>query len=272
MAARLYTAMVLVVLFFCMAMFLPWVPYTLLISALALFAAWEWGRLSTPSAGLRIGFLALIASVMLALWLYPAVWEPVIAIGGGNWLFFFCMLAYFETCKQIPRWPARVWLCIGILAIVPLWLSFIWLRMPESPHGGEMLLFLLLLTMCMDGGAWFVGKRAVNPHKMTRTLSPGKTWEGLFGGLLIGMAVLLCILLWNPLPQLGRGGLLAFGFLVLVVANVGDLLVSTLKRYAKVKDSGQWLPGHGGLLDRADSLCATAPVYAAGLLFLGGQE
>ncbi|MDJ0834730.1 MAG: phosphatidate cytidylyltransferase [Gammaproteobacteria bacterium] len=151
-----------------------------------------------------------------------------------------------------------IWICIhGLLFIHQ-----------HFVQGSWMLMYLLTLVWVADIGAYFSGKR-FGRHKLAPTISPGKTWEGVIGGILLNC-------LWISLVYLLSAGwgmhYLAFLLLGLVTASlsvVGDLYISLLKREAGLKDSGKILPGHGGILDRIDSLIAATPVFISGLYLLG---
>ena len=134
--------------------------------------------------------------------------------------------------------------------------------------GRNWLLFTLAGTSASDTGAYAVG-RLIGRHKMTPTLSPNKTWEGAAGGLVASVAAMLAV---GALPGPGGGGLAAFAVVavvVAVVAQLGDLFESFLKRRADAKDSGSIMPGHGGLLDRIDSILFALPAvyYLLTLVF-----
>ena len=131
--------------------------------------------------------------------------------------------------------------------------------------GALLLLFVLLTTSAVDTGAYFAGK-GLGKHKMAPILSPGKTWEGAVGGLLSAFLVAWLVGAWIRLPvsfSLAAGG--AIG----IVAQLGDLTKSAMKREIGIKDFGTLLPGHGGVLDRFDSLLFTAPVVYWLAIFWG---
>jgi phosphatidate cytidylyltransferase len=149
--------------------------------------------------------------------------------------------------------------------IVPCYLSLVWL------HGQRpwMVMYVLLLIWVADSAAFFVGRR-FGRHKLAARVSPGKTWEGVVGGL-GGVAILasgVTVAVGN-LPM-APATLVALSVLVGAASVVGDLVESLFKRRAGVKDSGTLIPGHGGVLDRIDSLTAAGPCFAAGWLALGG--
>jgi len=132
-------------------------------------------------------------------------------------------------------------------------------------HGPEILFLLLLLVIGADIGAFFAG-RSFGRRKLAPRVSPGKTWEGAIGGL-----AAVALIAWAGAAYLGLpiGAGVAFGCAVGIFSIVGDLTESMFKRAAGLKDSGALLPGHGGMLDRIDSVTAAAPLYALGLFGSG---
>ena len=133
-----------------------------------------------------------------------------------------------------------------------------------------MLVVMVLVVVTADIGAYFSGKN-FGKHKLAVLVSPAKTWEGFWGGMVC--CVLLAVLLWYLLPDqaahISLISVVAVTVTTALASVVGDLTVSMVKRESGVKDSGSLLPGHGGILDRLDSLCGAAPVFALGLLLAG---
>jgi phosphatidate cytidylyltransferase len=167
-------------------------------------------------------------------------------------------------------WNVGTRAVIGLLSAVLLWICVNGLMFIHThfAQGGWLLMYLLSLVWVADIGAYFSGKQ-FGKHKLAPGISPGKTWEGVIGGLVLNA-------LWITLVyQLSDGwglvypGFLLLGILTAALSVVGDLYESILKREAGVKDSGRILPGHGGILDRIDSVIAATPVYLAGLYMLG---
>jgi phosphatidate cytidylyltransferase len=138
------------------------------------------------------------------------------------------------------------------------------------PGGGLLMVAMVLVTATADIGAYFTGSR-FGKHKLAVLVSPSKTWEGFWGGL--AACGLLGVVLWSLLPShaahIGLASVVVVTAITALASVIGDLTVSMVKRESGVKDSGSLLPGHGGVLDRLDSLCAAAPVFAMGLLLVG---
>lgn len=183
------------------------------------------------------------------------------------WCIFFLFLFYLFSYGHIEKLAQD--LTVNILGIIylPFLLGhFIWLR--YLPQGEVWVLWLLMVIFAGDTGAFYVG-RALGKRKLYPQVSPGKTWEGVIGGVILALAVGTLAGKWLfPLTSLRALGLLAL--VLAVVGILGDLFESMLKRRAQVKDAGQLLPGHGGMLDRLDSLLFAAPAVVYARLFLLG--
>jgi phosphatidate cytidylyltransferase len=183
----------------------------------------------------------------------------VAAFAGGN-VFAYAVAAvatvmFYEWTRIVRGWGA-IWYASGfVYALLPA-VSLLWIRERDA-HGLELLLWVLLVTWSTDIGAYFVG-RAIGRRKLAPSISPGKTIEGLIGGMAVATIVGGA---WVLSMGLGRA-LLLLAPLFALAAQAGDLFESGMKRRAGVKDSGAWLPGHGGVLDRLDGLVPVAVLTA----------
>lgn len=260
---RLAAAAVLLPAAIAWALYAPLVVYACVAGALLLAAAWEWAAL----AGYR-GIFARLAYLAAGCVLMALAWWAL----GHPELCRFLLAAFvlFWVLAAVDLWrgrlaaPRAAFAVQGLLVLVPAWFSFIVLRRYE-PGGRWLVLALLLLVWAADAAAYFAG-RAWGRHRLAPRLSPAKTWEGLVGGL-VGAAVAGAVAgTWSPV---GPGILAPLAAVTAVFSVAGDLAESRLKRASGAKDSGRLIPGHGGLLDRIDSLTAAAPVFALGLGLLG---
>ena len=145
--------------------------------------------------------------------------------------------------------------------------GLIYLQRQFEP-GEWILLYLLTLVWVADIGAYFSGRR-FGKNKLAPTISPGKTREGVAGGLLVNLGWMLIVFLLVDGWGIALPIFIAIGCATVVISVVGDLSISILKREAGVKDSGKLLPGHGGVLDRIDSVIAASPVFVTGLFLAG---
>ena len=266
---RIITAFVLLGAFLSALFYLPPLGWLLFATLVAAVAAWEWGALMALAGASRVALGTGLALSCLGLALLdPAALglAPGFAEAGwrlGRW--FYVPAAAFWLLV-VPLWLKRRWplpksllgVAIGLLLILPTWLALVQLRQA----GALALIAIMAVVWLADIAAYFFG-RALGRHKLAPSISPGKTWEGAIGGAL---AVIVYGLVLAPkLP-----GVLAQNFplllLVLILLTAisvsGDLFESLLKRQAGLKDSSSILPGHGGVLDRIDSLTSTLPLVA----------
>ena len=266
---RILTASVLGAALLVSLFLLPPRSTVLIFAAALVLAAWEWaGFGALRSAALRLAYVAVMAALLWLSWIWtrdPAHLRVFLTLACLWWAIAFCWLT-FAPGRHRPAWA----LLCGIPVLVPTFIALA--RVQISPRGfargPEMVLWMLLLVFAADIGAYFAG-RSWGRHKLAPRVSPGKTWEGALGGLAAVALVALAGAVHFGLPAaLG----VAFGCAVGVFSVVGDLTESMFKRAAGLKDSGSLLPGHGGILDRIDSVTAAAPLYALGLFGSGVIE
>ncbi|MBB1485040.1 phosphatidate cytidylyltransferase [Oceanospirillum sediminis] len=233
--------------------------FILFISAIVLVGSWEWAELSGAGdkgkwlypAGMAATLLLLnsVRSATLDLFILALA-----AIGWGIFLLF--VLQYPDK----SRWTGmRRRLLMGFGVLVPCWIAFIELRTSDW-LGKEALLYILLLVWCADIGAYAFGK-TFGRKKLAPRVSPGKSWAGVYGGLFTTGVLAVCAASYWELGKLEMVTLVLITLLVTAVSVLGDLLESMVKRHQGLKDSSNLLPGHGGIMDRIDSLTAAAPVF-----------
>ena len=260
---RVLTALALVVVLLGVMLGLPPIATVWLLTVLVLFGAWEWaGFIRANSSVVRLIFVAVIGALLFAGWRFvletPSL-HTVMLVAVVWW-----MIAFFWIMVAPERVHPVVAVVAGIFVLVPCWLALVHLATHTTPHYGWVL-FTLALVWAADTGAYFAG-RFFGKVPLAPRVSPKKTWEGVIGGLILSGAVAAVGGAW-----LGMGGI-RFIMLCVVVAAisvVGDLTESMLKRAAGLKDSGSLFPGHGGVLDRIDSVTAAAPTLVFGLFGLG---
>lgn len=260
---RAVTAVVLAAAFLVVLLALPPWATVVAITAIVLLGAWEWSAfLQLPTAALRSAYVGLIAVLLFIVWSFsvtPSGRDTVMFIALAWWLI--ALLWVTLAPRRVEKWSAAI---AGLLALVPAWLALIRLRV-VLPEGAQWVLFALLLVWVADIGAYFSGRR-FGRVRLAPRVSPAKTWEGVLGAMTLSALVAIAGALWFHLPLLT--------FLVLCLGAVafsivGDLTESLLKRFAGVKDSGTLFPGHGGVMDRIDSITGAAPVLFLGLTYLG---
>jgi phosphatidate cytidylyltransferase len=182
------------------------------------------------------------------------------------WCIFVFLLFYLISYGHIEQLIQHLAINILGLLYLPFLLGhFIWLR--YLPQGEWWILWLLAVIFAGDTGAFYVG-RALGKTKLYPKVSPGKTWAGVWGGMLSSLVVGLALGKW--LLEVNLWGLGCLALVLALMGLLGDLFESMLKRQAQVKDASELLPGHGGMLDRLDSLLFAAPVVVYARLFLLG--
>ncbi|MFO7275612.1 MAG: phosphatidate cytidylyltransferase [Pseudomonadota bacterium] len=261
--ARIVTALLLILVLLAVVLWLPPAATVVALTAVALAGAWEWsGFLRTPSLALRVAFVALVAVLLPLSWRWSAIESGRDLIMGVAVAWWCVALGWILFApRRVTPWTAAL---AGVLALVPAWLALMRLRL-DLPRGAEWMLFVLILVWVADIGAFFFGRR-FGRRRLAPAVSPGKTWEGVVGGIAVSALFAVGGSGWFEVP------LIVFVPLCLVAVAfsiVGDLTESLLKRFAGMKDSGKVFPGHGGVMDRIDSVTAAAPVLFFGLTALG---
>jgi phosphatidate cytidylyltransferase len=237
---------------------------TLALATLAiLLGAWEWSALIPPQNGPPRWLLPVVLALLMAWW-----WRSPPDAAAARVLLAVATLWWLVAMLWVVLAPGRGHPVLTALAcplsLAPLWVAAAVLRGSDR-HGAWIVLLALAIVVAADTGAYFAG-RAFGRVKLAPQVSPGKTWEGVIGGLLASALVAWAGARWLgwPVQQILPLALTAAGLSV-----VGDLLESKMKRQAGVKDSGHLFPGHGGVLDRIDSLAAGLPVLALGFTWFG---
>jgi phosphatidate cytidylyltransferase len=254
--SRVITALILAPLVIAAIYLLPLYGFAVAFWLIAAAGAWEWAGLAgvTGTPG-RAAYLVVLAGLALLTWTVPDYWGHVLWLGAAFWLAAALAVLTYPRSAGLAVHPL-VALPAGLVAAWAAWMALVVVR--AEPGGATWVLWLLFLVWAADIGAYFAGRR-FGRRKLAPRVSPGKTWEGLLGGIVVSLAVTLSMLVpmgaiapvWVPLIVL-----------LIAVSVFGDLFESVMKRSRGVKDSGAMLPGHGGALDRIDSVIAALPVFA----------
>ena len=274
---RVITALALLAVVLPSLFFLPQSGWALLVALFIGVGAWEWGALLGFGRGARL----LTGSALTILCAATALLFPA-AIGAADeqllaapWVLAAHGTSAIFWCLVIPFWLRAKWklpaglsgLLVGLVVLFPTWLALVQLRVA----GPGVLLAIMATVWIADIAAYFSGK-TFGKHKLAPTISPGKTWEGAIGAVIGVVCYGLAVRLGFAFAPVGLPLWVLALLAVTAVSIIGDLYESMLKRQAGIKDSSNVLPGHGGVLDRIDSLTSTLPVVALlWLLTLGGQ-
>jgi len=279
---RVITALVLVVVVSTILFLSGPLAFSGFIAAVSLVAAWEWSNLSGFQQRLSQAlYIAAVALGLVASAVYIGILdssgfneqpdrERVQSFVGGACLWWCLALLWVQSYPASGNlWGAR-WIraIMGLVVILPTWVAMSYLKW--LPGGSGWIVLIVALVAAADVGAYFSGRRW-GKKKLAPNVSPGKSWAGFFGGS--AAVALLAIVVsfffdWSFMQQLA---FLVVALITSVASVLGDLLESMVKRHRGIKDSSQLLPGHGGVLDRIDSLTAAAPVFTLALILAGWQ-
>lgn len=262
---RLLTALVLVPITLLVLFFLPPLAFGFLTAFVTLIAANEWAHLmQLKTTARRVLYLIIMACALISVVFVPLTFIFMCAF---LWWLLVSVLVFLYPYGSSVWYGTQIQRGLaGIFVLVPCWASINYLRNESS--GIYKLLFLFVLIWGADIGAYFVGKKWGHT-KLASSISPGKTWEGLLGALIFAICYILLAAWICEVPYALWGEGLILGTVTVLFSVIGDLFESMMKRKAGVKDSGNLLPGHGGLLDRIDSLTAAGPIFALGTILLG---
>jgi len=265
---RLLTAIIVIPLLFWAIIALPPLYFSLLMAFFIALSAWEWSRL----VGFTSRLIRFIYVITICLGLFFATLLPMIyllTIGLLIWLWAtFAVWRYGQGRSPLGFQRPEVGVIVGFFILIACWLGVVALRASTGVMGSAWLIAFLLIIWATDTGAYFVGK-TWGKHLLIPKVSPKKTWEGFFGGLVLALVVAIVASFFLPLTAWQRFAFLGIALIASLLSVVGDLTVSLFKRQSGVKDSGQLIPGHGGILDRVDSIAAGVVVFALGALMLG---
>ena len=266
---RVLTALILAPLAIAIVLWPPTAIFALLCAVAFLAAWWEWAQLSglKSRAASIVLLLAAVAVFGLLWWGHAAVEIPLVLLGVAWWAVACLWLRHFAFAAAPTSENRALKLMAGALIIFPTWIALVAIH-DREPHGHWWTLLALLIVWSADIGAYFSG-RTFGKRKLAPQVSPGKTWAGAYGALVAGTLVAVIGGWLLDVRGTSLVGLAVLACLTVAASIVGDLIESLMKRHAKVKDSGTIFPGHGGLLDRLDSVFAALPVFAAGLWLLG---
>ena len=270
---RIITALIIVAFFLAGLFLLTLQSFSVAIGLIVVYAAWEWSDMAGLSSRFwRISFVGSMA-VMLAV---TAGLTGFLLQSGPNievakvflltgclwWLVAFFLVRGYPG-NEILWGSCWVRSIMGALVLLPTWVAVT--ALIHLDNGTWLLLLAILIVVLADVGAYFTGKR-FGKNKLAPGVSPGKTWEGFWGGMASNLVLALVLGATLGLSISAWGWLMLVIMVTSAASVLGDLLESMLKRHRGIKDSGTILPGHGGVMDRVDSLSAALPVFA--LLYL----
>lgn len=266
---RVATAVVLIVAFVGTLFFAAPPIFCMVTEIITLLAVWEW----TALMGLRQSYhralyLCLLLLLMQAVFFIPVPINYCVYLFYATFLFWVLMIPLVAFYPRVLFWKKSIFVqgLMGIFVMVPSWFAINFIRDVDA-HGQYLLLYLFLLIWGADIAGFFVGRR-YGVRKLAPKVSPSKSWAGVYGGLVVALLITMVPLYWFQVPYSFWPYTLGLSLITVLFSVVGDLFESMFKRSEGLKDSGSLLPGHGGLLDRIDSLTAAAPVFTLGAIIL----
>lgn len=264
---RVITGLLLLFILGGSALLLPAPPFIIMAAAIFLLASWEWANLcGFTQLRAKLAYVAAFALVLGLLGLYCGVFSAwhvarTQQMLGAACVWWAVALLWVQSYPASAHlWGSRFMRAVmGVLVLAPAWLGVAYLR--EIGYGIWLIIYMVAVVAAADIGAYFAG-RAFGKRKLAPRVSPGKSWAGFFGGLASALLLAAVVGSFQPWAAMSIPTLAAISALAALASVLGDLLESMLKRHRGVKDSGTALPGHGGVLDRLDSLTAAAPIFA----------
>lgn len=256
---RIITALILLPIALCGFFLLEGTGFALFIGLVVTLGAWEWARLAGFTAQpIRIAYAAVVAFMLVIMHILPGLAPWVLGASVLWWgVATYLVLTYPRSSEHWASAACK--LVIGLLILLPAWQGLVQIK--QEPLGNWLIMAVMVLVWGADIGAYFSG-RAFGKRKLAPQVSPGKSWEGVYGGLLLSLVLAAIVGVardWSFVQILM--GLIGAAVIVFI-SVVGDLTESMFKRQSGIKDSSNLLPGHGGVLDRIDSLTAAIPVFA----------
>jgi phosphatidate cytidylyltransferase len=260
--SRILTALALTALLIAAILYSSPSVTSALFGLILLIGAWEWSAFLAVAVTARAVYVVVLAALGALTWHYTQQAQ------------YFALTMELALCwwaialgwiVLAPQRGARMAAAVaGALALLPTWIALV--RIDATwVNGAQWTLFILALAFAADTGAFFAGRQFGRLH-LAPQVSPNKTWEGVIGGMLLALGLGAAGVSWFGLPRLN---FLSLCLAAAAFSVIGDLSESLLKRHVHLKDSGKLFPGHGGMLDRIDSVTAATPVMALGLMWLG---
>lgn len=275
---RIITAVILAPLAILAILFLPVELFKIAVAGVVALGAYEWAKMSGINGrASKVTFMALIliiCGVLIlavdgqAVWYQSelnALYKTILSIAAVWWAVSLVMILTYPKYSSVWKENIPIRAAFGVLTLIPTWVAIISLRTNlyevDPFYGASLIFYVLGIVWAADIGAFFCGVK-FGKHKLRPNVSPGKSIEGLLGGIMASLAIIAFAALHYQFDASRIGMHILIGVITVAVSALGDLNESMFKRCAGIKDSGKLLPGHGGVMDRIDSLTAAFPVFA----------
>jgi len=266
---RIITAAILIPVVVAVIFLLDTIWFSALFAVFVAIGAWEWAGLCKLNEKIKILYSLFIVLILFGIyWLDSSfLYSSIVLCGVVYWLFAVVLIVSYQKQRQILANSSPVLMLVGMLLLIPMWSGLTMLK-SFSTNGASLIMCLMLLIWGADTAAYFAGKKW-GKRKLASRVSPGKTWEGTIAGIVSSVVIGICYVIVSNKNL--DDSLLFVGLSILTVIGsvFGDLMESLVKREAGQKDSGSILPGHGGVMDRIDSLTAASPIFVFGVIYSG---
>ncbi len=274
MKQRIITALILAPLVILGIFKLPLIGFMIALTAVTLLGFWEWTQFTESNSRIAALVPAAVVTGLSFLFISPDVTSlnqlaaphyAVLALGFAWWIIASGMAITYPKTTNLWQGSKALRHVFGFLTLIPFLWSVIILRASDISvdpyHGAKLVLYVCFLVWAADSGAYFAGK-SMGKRKMAPHVSPNKTIEGLIGGIIAALIVGWLFAGWFDIQFTSPLHMVIITLITVVISVLGDLVESMFKRVSGIKDSSNIIPGHGGILDRIDSLTAAFPVFA----------
>jgi len=275
--SRVLTALFLLPLAISGILYLPTNYFAVIVAVIFILAAHEWTKIALIGSSYDLIFIASVIFFMLLLWFFgvsnSSQFLSIIFLSTVFWIA--SIFFIFNYPRYRTMWSSKLFLkfLIGFLVLLPSWYALVLLKDIELIHfftiqmsGSELVLIMMIMIWSADTGAYFSGKQW-GTSKLIPNVSPGKTKQGAYGAIASTCLISVIFVFSSTQDILNCFYIILFTAIIVMISIIGDLFESMFKRNSNIKDSGKILPGHGGVLDRIDSLTSVAPVFYT-LIFL----
>jgi len=268
--SRVITALILFPLALCGILFLSNSYFALAVGVIMLIGAYEWaGFAGFPEPLAKMAFVVIVATVIYCIWLmnFAISADVMNALAAAFWLFSLLLIFKYPASARFWKDKTLIIAIMGIILLSLTWYALISIHAIEKFEFGQssitgpyLVLSVMMLVWSADTGAYFSGKK-FGKVKLAPKISPGKSREGVYGGLLLAIIMATLFTLWHHGSLNNYMNIIIITIVTVVFSVIGDLMESMFKRQTGIKDSSNLLPGHGGILDRMDSVTAAGPVF-----------
>lgn len=267
--ARIATAAVLIPIVITLIFFADVIWFSAFLALTVVIGAWEWAGLSKLNNKLKYAYLIISLLILFLIYWFDNdfIYKSAVLIGALYWLIAVVLVIFYQKQRNLLPRNSSPLMLVGLLLLVPMWSGLVILK-SNTETGSVLIMLLMLLIWGADTAAYFAGKKW-GKRKLANHVSPGKTWEGTIAGLLASIVIAIAYVIVSNKNLDDSLIFIGLSLLTVIGSVFGDLMESIVKREAGKKDSGHILPGHGGVMDRIDSLTAASPIFVCGLVLAG---